>query len=1076
MATEREGLLALLELHLCRDEAERSGLWRRGMASLALLGKSRPVPLEGLDPMALEESARHAIESGLADDMNWLSSAPRALFDLMISLPRGETKRELGRRVLRSLFSASAPAFAKLVGALAASSPRVLKNPAVRSRIALCLQMPAGLVPEVDELCLALLACPETRQTWLVHPSSGSLIERRLAARILERAAREVFRRKIGSNTSGLRVLDMPDVCQSWNMLLMDREPLVWRHAAAAVGVLVECRSRYAKLLETGFSRGASDGARRRSLCILAASIAVRGQSSLSRCIELLKEASLENRNEPLHTMLFGIETAASFECALADVLLSRLAEVCHLDHGAEVIDVRGQQLAPELGREAVSTIKKRAKARLGDDDTYCAAQASWLLQEADNLIQPNGVERHLNAALLSYTKDGTHGLRKSVEKALVAVHAEVENLGNHRSQNSQEQRIQYRAIRRIERHLLKRSSLSCLVEISDLARDELGTGNLETLRSGLHTWLLEYHSAQGNGQEHSGLAWRRSYMQSLIRFVDADSVGTEEREMPRQRRADVFHMILRCLDDEVPPSLQRMFVVCLARSCDAALRESSCEVSDIILGIIPCLEKVKDRDAFAEASLISPLGAMVSAYSRLLEPGEASVRDVAGSLRTLLDEIPCESSPRVEALRCALQLLYKSLNAGLGGQSESTSQHDRTDASVIALAEACQWLAQLSSGARRRLELGDAHSAPVLGTAIRQLDFALPAEELTAPLDGCYALADDELPQGFAMLVRRVLSPLGVAQAQDTASSRSRTETPRGKRESVVPVQATVAGYCILSNLGVGGASSVDLVCREEHRRDEARPLFALKRPRFSGEHAQVLSEKMFIEMFRREAETLLALPAHKNLAAFVTFDLGATPDPVLVMEYIEGPHLGRLMETKDLSCRQVLSLLDGIAAGLEAMHAIEIGHLDLKPENIIVSEDDAVLVDFGLAGREYRPGCGTLHYSAPELLVGEQRGPALPADVYSFACLVYELFCRKTLFDGDSSGEIVRSHLSHDGTPKALVELSKSNRELLGFTRLLGSALRQDPLSRATIGGLRGRLRTLAPQLEAQPWPLGT
>ena len=78
--------------------------------------------------------------------------------------------------------------------------------------------------------------------------------------------------------------------------------------------------------------------------------------------------------------------------------------------------------------------------------------------------------------------------------------------------------------------------------------------------------------------------------------------------------------------------------------------------------------------------------------------------------------------------------------------------------------------------------------------------------------------------------------------------------------------------------------------------------------------------------------------------------------------------------------------AILDGIAAGLEAMHAAGIGHLDVKPANIILRETAAadrlaagarrrrprlppVLVDFGLAGRKVRPGCASPYYGAPEV-----------------------------------------------------------------------------------------------------------
>src|SRR6185436_1925360 len=101
-----------------------------------------------------------------------------------------------------------------------------------------------------------------------------------------------------------------------------------------------------------------------------------------------------------------------------------------------------------------------------------------------------------------------------------------------------------------------------------------------------------------------------------------------------------------------------------------------------------------------------------------------------------------------------------------------------------------------------------------------------------------------------------------------------------------------------------------------------------------------------------------------------FVTFDLAARPKPILVMEFIEGTTLERLLAAGSMTTLQALDLLDGVLAGLEAMHAAGLGHLDVKPANVVVRQSGApVLVDFGLTGRNLRPGCLTGAYGAPEV-----------------------------------------------------------------------------------------------------------
>ena len=107
---------------------------------------------------------------------------------------------------------------------------------------------------------------------------------------------------------------------------------------------------------------------------------------------------------------------------------------------------------------------------------------------------------------------------------------------------------------------------------------------------------------------------------------------------------------------------------------------------------------------------------------------------------------------------------------------------------------------------------------------------------------------------------------------------------------------------------------------------------------PDYSAEAARTLSEEQFLTLFRDEAGALLALPRHRNLATFVTFDAGARPKPILVMELVEGPTLERVIERGELTIERALALLDGLCDGLSGMHRVGIGHLDVKPSNVIL------------------------------------------------------------------------------------------------------------------------------------------
>jgi serine/threonine protein kinase len=234
--------------------------------------------------------------------------------------------------------------------------------------------------------------------------------------------------------------------------------------------------------------------------------------------------------------------------------------------------------------------------------------------------------------------------------------------------------------------------------------------------------------------------------------------------------------------------------------------------------------------------------------------------------------------------------------------------------------------------------------------------------------------------------------------------------------------------------------------------------------------------------------------LPAHPNLAGFVTFDARVRPKPILVMELVEGPTLERVIERRDLTLGLAFDVLDGVAAGLEAMHALGIGHLDLKPANIILragagagggmsagaapgrKEKPAVLVDFGLAGRKVRPGCASPFYGAPEVWdtqgLGPQAEPAA-ADVYSFCCLAFELLAGQRLFAGDTLPAVVAAHFAHDGKPPGLERLFGDGRSE-PVAQALSAGMVASPRRRAPIAELRAALAEAAPSLHKERWPL--
>jgi eukaryotic-like serine/threonine-protein kinase len=172
-----------------------------------------------------------------------------------------------------------------------------------------------------------------------------------------------------------------------------------------------------------------------------------------------------------------------------------------------------------------------------------------------------------------------------------------------------------------------------------------------------------------------------------------------------------------------------------------------------------------------------------------------------------------------------------------------------------------------------------------------------------------------------------------------------------------------------------------------------------------------------------------------------------------------------------------RALRVLDDVLRGLQAMHAIGIGHLDLKPSNVVLRRgEQAVLVDFGLAGRHIRPGCATGSYGAPEVwgaLDDKVESSPAKADVYAFGCVAFEALMGRVLFDAGSEIALIAMHVAHDGFPPPLRALV-NRPELTPLVELLFSTLRRDPGARPTAAAVRKELTRIAPALAKLPWPI--
>jgi serine/threonine protein kinase len=366
---------------------------------------------------------------------------------------------------------------------------------------------------------------------------------------------------------------------------------------------------------------------------------------------------------------------------------------------------------------------------------------------------------------------------------------------------------------------------------------------------------------------------------------------------------------------------------------------------------------------------------------------------------------------------------------------------------------------------------------APLGALIERAVSGGVPANP--AQIEAAVSEVTADLPEPLAAAVTQVLRRLDglpLAAASDVYA------IPLERRRAALPdwllPRRRLGAFYVVRALGSGGVSSVFVARRIEDRHDPRAEAFALKVPEYDPTTARSMSEQEFMQIFREEAGALLSLPQHENLARFVTFDLAARPKPILVMELIRGIGLDRLIRSRSLTVERAFRYLDGILAGLKVMHAAGVGHLDVKPSNVIVREGEIpVLVDFGLSGRHLRPGCGTLDYCAPEILgvvpSGHTPSPAA-ADVYAFACLAFEVVTGDPLFEAEDETALMASQVGHDGWPSRLTELAKNPR-LQHLAVVLAACLRRDPRARPSTTDIKNALAAAGAKLADLEWPLG-
>ncbi|MBO0782808.1 MAG: serine/threonine protein kinase [Ktedonobacteraceae bacterium] len=219
------------------------------------------------------------------------------------------------------------------------------------------------------------------------------------------------------------------------------------------------------------------------------------------------------------------------------------------------------------------------------------------------------------------------------------------------------------------------------------------------------------------------------------------------------------------------------------------------------------------------------------------------------------------------------------------------------------------------------------------------------------------------------------------------------------------------IGNYQLSRLLGHGGFAEVYLA---EHRHLKTPAAIKLLSGKLSGGYVQA---------FMAEAQIIAQL-RHPHIVRVLDFGFEHTM-PFLVMEYLPG---GTLRDHHPQGSRAPLNLVASyvqqIASALAYAHARKLIHRDVKPENLLLAENDILqLSDFGIvavahstASMNTIDSSGTVHYMAPEQIQGR---PSPASDQYALAVCVYEWLSGERPFTGSSPMEIAMKQLSQEPPP---------------------------------------------------------
>lgn len=256
---------------------------------------------------------------------------------------------------------------------------------------------------------------------------------------------------------------------------------------------------------------------------------------------------------------------------------------------------------------------------------------------------------------------------------------------------------------------------------------------------------------------------------------------------------------------------------------------------------------------------------------------------------------------------------------------------------------------------------------------------------------------------------------------------------------------------YEVVEKLGQGGTAALyrvhDLVLQQDFAIKVIRPDLALDSNNY--------------KRFQLEARAARNL-SHPGIANVYAFNVSAEGIPYLIMDYVQGQHLGDFIAAGKMTRPLFFDIFQQILSALAHAHSRGIIHRDLKPSNILISELGTnyvwvKLVDFGIAKLNMPSDdrtqvltmagevIGSPTYMSPEQAMGEEVNAS--ADLYSLGCVMYEFLAGRPPFVASNPMKLIVKHVNE--IPQSIRNFS-TERCSIDLERVVLKCLEKDPADR--------------------------